>query len=67
MRQIKNNFKFSNDKNYNKEFLDELEKKEEFDCIIRKCLGELGSCTVDGCTWNVGSCLFVGCRKNVNP
>lgn len=47
MKQIKNNYKFSNDKNYNIEFLDKLENKEEFDCTVHTGLCLMVSCRVN--------------------
>ena len=49
MKQIKNNFKFSNNKNYNKEFLCELENKEEFGCLLNACGGNNVPCSVNLC------------------
>ena len=66
MKQIKNNFKFSNDKNYNEKFLDELEKKEEFDCVVNTCVQNerRSSCTIDGCAENNrGVCEVDGCTQ----
>ena len=64
MKQIKNNYKFSNEKNYNEKFLYELENKEEFGCIANVCAKNQGLCGANACALRV---IPIPCLLKVGP